>query len=339
MVNIFLIPYTFARHLSMALWCGVVGVLAWWTVLTAIVQGGLDWRPGWDGPLLLGSIAAGVSMASVLGEANLLRRALLGRVWRTALAGALAFALSLLWYGLWHAVSLRLFYGPSAFAADAIDTSLVSLSFRFGAFGAAGLGTGLACAAVRRGKGLLTHAAAGIASGLAGGVTWHLLSANLRFSLSTGDLYLAGAGMGLAWGLVFGLLAWGIPDALYAGWIRVLSDYRHGHRIPVDGADGQARERYVGHFPRGLDVFLPVQEGVMELHLSVAVDKDRTYRARGLSLKPTLVRRFLERVDLCYDPQRPAPLETRLSSGDRILLGEGDQEAELEFLMLPREEQ
>lgn len=339
MVNIFLIPYTFARHVSMALWCGVVGLLSWWVVLTAIVKGGLDWIPTWDGPLLLGSIAAGVAMASVLGESNLLRRPLLGRVWRTALAGALAFGLALVWYGLWHVVSLRLLAAATDLAADALDASLVSLSFRFGAFGAAGLGTGLACAIVRRGQGLATHAAAGVASGLAGGITWHLLSANLRFGLSTGDLYLAGAGMGLAWGMVFGLLAWGIPDSLYAGWIRVLSDYRHGHRIPVDGGDGESRERYVGHFPRGLDVYLPVQEGVMELHLSVAVDKDRAYRARGLSLQPTRVRRFLERVDLRYDPRRPAPLETRLSSGDRILLGEGEHEAELEFLMLPREEQ
>ena len=55
----------------------------------------------------------------------------------------------------------------------------------------------------------------------------------------------------------------------------------------------------------------------MEVHLSVAVDKDRAYRARGLSLQPTRVRRFLERVDLRYDPQRPAPLETRLSGGGR----------------------
>ena len=76
----------------------------------------------------------------------------------------------------------------------------------------------------------------------------------------------------------------------------------------------------------------------MEMHLSVAVDDQHRYFARGLSLAPTTVRRFLERVDLSYDPSRPAPLETRLSSGDRIMLGNGARVAELEFLMLPREE-
>lgn len=339
MVNIFLIPYTLARHASMALWCGVVGLISWWLVLTAIVQLGWDWRPGWDGPLLLSTVSAGIAMASILGEANLLRRKVWGRVWRTALSGALAFGLSLFWYWLWNVFSLRLFFSASELSADAMDPSLVSLTFRFGAFAAAGLGCGLACGAVRGGRGLMTHGAAGLASGLAGGIAWHLLGANLRFGLSTGDLYLAGAGMGLVWGVSFGLLAWGIPDTLYAGWIRVLSDYRHSLRIPVDGDDGKARERYVGHFPRGLDLYLPMEEGVMELHVSVAVSKDRTYKARGLSLQPTLVRRFLERVDLRYDPRRPAPLETRLTSGDRIVLGEGDHSAELEFIMLPREEQ
>jgi hypothetical protein len=94
----------------------------------------------------------------------------------------------------------------------------------------------------------------------------------------------------------------------------------------------------VGHFPRGLDLFLPVEEGVLEMHLSVTVDAKRRFTARGLSLYPTQVVRFLERVDLRYDPRRPAPLETELSSGDRIRIGDGTVESELEFLLLPREE-
>jgi hypothetical protein len=75
----------------------------------------------------------------------------------------------------------------------------------------------------------------------------------------------------------------------------------------------------------------------MEMHLSVAVDEKQRYSARGLSLQPTRVQRFLERINLQYDPRRPAPLQTRLSSGDRIELG--DSGTELEFVMLPKEEQ
>ena len=89
---------------------------------------------------------------------------------------------------------------------------------------------------------------------------------------------------------------------------------------------------------RCLDVWLNAEGQVMELHLSVAVDGEQHYKARGLTLQPTVVRRFLERIDLRYDPRRPAPLETRLSSGDRVVLGQGDQATTLEFIMLPREE-
>jgi hypothetical protein len=124
---------------------------------------------------------------------------------------------------------------------------------------------------------------------------------------------------------------------LYAGWLRVMSWNRYSRRIPVDALDGAPTERFVGHFTRGLDLFLPVEDAVMEMHLSVAVDEKQRYSARGLSLQPTRVQRFLERINLQYDPRRPAPLQTRLSSGDRIELG--DSGTELEFVMLPKEEQ
>ena len=74
----------------------------------------------------------------------------------------------------------------------------------------------------------------------------------------------------------------------------------------------------------------------MEMHLSVAVDEKQRYSARGLSLQPTRVKRFLERINLSYDARRPTPLQTRLSSGDRIELG--DDGTEVEFIMLPKEE-
>ena len=107
-------------------------------------------------------------------------------------------------------------------------------------------------------------------------------------------------------------------------------------RIPVDAADGTPSERFVGHFTRGLDLFLPAEDEVMEMHLSVAVDEKQRYSARGLSLQPTRVKRFLERINLSYDARRPTPLQTRLSSGDRIELG--DDGTEVEFIMLPKEE-
>ena len=207
------------------------------------------------------------------------------------------------------------------------------------AFFVGGLASGVAAAVVRKGHGLFSHLAGGAASGLAAGAAWHLLGADLKFEYSFGDLYIAGAGMGLSWGFFYGLLTWSIPDELYAGWLRVLSGYRHGRRIPIDPLDGSAKERFIGHFPRGLDVYLPLEAQVMELHLSIAVDAERRYKARGLTLQPTLVRRFLEQVDLSYDARRPAPLETRLASGDRIELGAGEDQAEVEFIMLPKEEQ
>ena len=339
MVNIFLIPYTALRHLSMALWCGVAGLIAWWLVLTAIVVGGADWPPSWDGPILMCAVSCGVAMASVVGEVNLRRLPMIGRLWRVALAGLLTAVFTLAWYGLWSFVATAVLFSGDAFSADAQDSSLVSLTFRAGAFAMGGFGGGCATAILRKGRGVVSHMAGGLAAGLAAGAVWHLLGSNLASVLSSGDLYLAGAGMGLTWGLVFGLLTWGIPDELYAGWLRVLSPYRYGRRIPVDSLDGRAKERFVGHFPRGLDLYLPLEEGVLELHVSVAMDSRRRYRARGLTLQPTVVRRFLERVDLRYDPARPAPLETELSSGDRIVLGEGETRAELEFIMLPREEQ
>ncbi len=367
MLNIFLIPYTWLRHFAMALWCGVAGLLAWFAVLSLIVSGKVYWPPDADGPTLMVCVSAAVAMAAIAGEGSLRRLGPLGQLWRIALTGALSAFFTSIWYAFWHAMAGSLLFSGDQWAEDAADASLVSLTFRIGAFAMGGLGSGCAvlmlriidgvsgealrrrAAKKRQESGLapiphiprtnpsfLSHLAGGLAAGLAAGMCWHLLGSGYEYF--SGDLYLAGAGMGLAWGFTFGLLTWTVPDELYAGWVRVLSDYRYGRRIPVDALDGSAKERFVGHFPRGLDLYLPAETAVSELHVSVAVDGKRQYKARGLTLQPTLVRRFLERINLRYDPQRPAPLETRLSSGDRIFLGEGDQQTELEFIMLPREE-
>jgi hypothetical protein len=316
----------------MALWCAGAGMMAWWLSLAWIYYQGAWWAPSMDGFVLMSAISGAVAGAHILGESNLRRHGLVGRLWRVALAVALAVGFTGLWYLFWHGAIQPLVF--NAWAEDAGDSSLVSLSFRLGAFGMGGLACGCATSAVRKLAGVVPQMAAGLTAGLCAGAAWHLLSSTV---LGT-DLYLAGAAMGGVWGLVYGALAWGIPDELYAGWLRVLSPNRYGLRIPVDAPDGAAKERFVGHFPRGLDLFLAVDEGVQELHCSVYVDKEQRYAARGLGQQPTQLRRFLEQVDLSFDPARPAPLETELRSGDRIIIGNGQQESELEFILLPREE-
>jgi hypothetical protein len=186
---------------------------------------------------------------------------------------------------------------------------------------------------VRRGKGFFNHFFGGMVAGGFGAAAWHWLGHQV-----VGDYYLAAAAGVFVWGTLHGLLLWAIPKSLYAGWIRVLSDFRYGYRIPIDHVDGSPSERFLGHFPRGLDIFLPVEHGSAELHASVLVDNDHRYAVRGLSIRPTVVRRFLEMLDLRWDPARPAPLETELHQGDRLSLSDGVADTVVEFVLLPKEE-
>ncbi len=340
-MNIFLIPYTWMRHLAVGLVSAAGGLLAWWVAL-ALASHVASWPASWDGPVYLGIVGAVTAGASVLAEGSLRREAPRRRLWTTLASGGTggiaAGLLAALWLGL-----LAPALGDGA-DADIAAQDLVTLRYRAPAFALAGLGCALGPILVR---GILkrgslasagAHMGAGIAAGLAASAAWFVAGYG-TFAFGSGALYHAGAaGAGVFSGL-FGLLAWGIPDSLYAGWLRIMTDNRMGRRIPVDAADGQPRERFVGHYPRGLDLFLPAQDGVMELHLSVLVTRNQRYLARGLTLQPTAVHRFLETIDLRYDPRRPAPLETQLSSGDRLALGPPGQRTEVEFLMLPREEQ
>ena len=307
-------------------------MMAWWLSLGFVYYQGASWDPKYDGVILMGAIAASVAGAHVLGEASLRRRSPLQILWRVALAFGLALLFTAIWYGIWHGVVQGLLFRP--WEEDVADSSLVTLSFRSGAFAMGGLATGTSTMFLRKAAGFIEQLGAGVTAGLCGAAAWYLLSSTV---LGT-DLYLSGAAMGLVWGGVFGLLAWGIPDELYAGWLRVLTPNRYALRIPVDALDGSAKERFIGHFPRGLDLFLGVEDGVQELHVSVYVDEQQRYAARGLGQQPTQVKRLLESVDLSYDPSRPAPLETELRSWDRIRIGNGQQQAELEFILLPKEE-
>lgn len=329
-MNIFLIPFTPLRHTAVAAACAVFTLVAWWGFLT-VSWLGAPWSQSWDGAIFLGSLAGAAGGGSIFAEGSLRRWPL----WKRASMGLLGTVLSLLfalaWYWAWTGL-----VGPALLGDDGADATLVSLRHRLLAWVAAGFGAGLGAMLPRRFRGALSHLVGGLVAGLVGGLVWYVVGYS-AYPFAK-DLFWASALGAVAFGFTFGLFAWGVPDELYAGWLRVLSDTRHGRRIPIDGADGKPRERFVGHFPRGLDLFLPADQGVMELHASVLLNRDGEFRARGLTLQPTLVRRFLERVDLSYDKRRPAPLDTRLASGDRLILGPPGKQTVVEFLMLPREE-
>ena len=330
-VNIFLIPYTWYRHLAMGFWCAAWGLMIWAAVLTAFVKVESLWGRSMDGIILMSALSGGIAFASIAGEALLRRRSVFSGAWRLVLAVGTTVAVCMAGYWFFTGVVNRVLFSDQA-ALDSLNPSLVSLRYRVGVFASAGFASGVGPLIVRRFRGWFSHCVGGLVAGLAGGIAWHLLN----YQGAGSDLFYAGAALGLVWGFVHGVLCWGLPDELYAGWLRVMSWNRHTRRIPIDALDGAPSERFVGHFTRGLDLYLPADDEVMEMHVSVAVDAQQRYSARGLSLQPTRVRRFLERINLSYDAQRPTPLQTRLSSGDRIELG--DSGTELEFIMLPKEE-
>jgi hypothetical protein len=364
-VNIFLIPYTGFRHLSMALFVGAATTLAWWGVLTWIVflgpllHGWLYWPQWLEGLVFLSTVSGAAGAASVLGEGNLRRRAVKWRIVTTATSFAVTFALTA---GAFLATrSLVTYLSTIQYAHLAEDPSVVTLRFTLTTWATAGAASGLGPWIVRKFQrvtmrafnvggdavrprasawsdrflSLFLHTGAGTAGALAGAIVWHVLG---LYAFLQGDLYLAAALGATVWGFVHGLLAWPIPDDLYAGWIRVLSPEDYGLRIPIDREDGLATERFVGHFPRGLDLHREAEHGVAELHASFVVDEAHNYRVRGLTILPTTVSRLMEQVRLDYDPRRPAPLEADLKMGDRIRMGEGANSSEVEFLLLPKEE-
>lgn len=328
-MNIYLVPYTWARHAHVALITGSCALVAWWVLAVWVGTVGAVWPVGADGPIFLGVVAAAIAGASLLAEGGLHRHGVKWFLKRIPLAIGIAMLVA-----VGGALALRGVLGavlPDNLGTDAADPTLVSLRYALLPFAVAGFGSALGATVARRLQDTWIHLGAGAASGMFGAGAWYLCNRWLFY-----DLYLAGAMAALAWGLGFGLLAWAIPDSLYAGWLRVLSGSRFGRRIPID-ADGP-KERFVGHFPRGADLWMPVEEGIQELHVSISVDDKQVYRAHGLSQHPVLLRRFLEKLDLRYDPRRPAPVVTRVHSGDRLVIGDGQRASELEFIMLPREE-
>ena len=351
-MNIVLVPYTWTRHLAVALFTGSAALVAWWVMLFGTVHVrpviGIWFTHGAEGAFLLAFAAGAIAAASLAAESTLRRMELWYAVPATVAAGFFAGLFTLITYGVLTVVVGVL--TPSRLEDLVADSSFSSFRFKFLQWGFAGAASGIAPFFVRVAlwrKWLIgwDHWGGGIASAAIGAAVWHALAyfgvkvpgTDPIVWIIAPDMYLASA-MGLfTWGFLHGLLVWGIPDELYAGWFRVLRGPRPGHRIPIDRLEGGPAERFVGHFPRGLDMNIPAEAGVAELHVSFVTDGKHRYAVRGLSQQPTLVHRFLERVDLRYDARRPAPMETELSSEDRIYLGD-KQQTVVEFLLLPKEE-
>jgi hypothetical protein len=337
-MNIYLVPYNWTRHVVVAVAAATTALLTWWTLLhvrvwmgPTLYEWGLLYARGAEGPLFLGLTAGAIAFASVLAEHSLRRTGLL---WRAAFSLGAALV-AFLWTVIGFLI-LALLVG--LFAREPMreivsDPALASHRHHVWMWIAAGIGAGLGPLIVRRGKGFFAHIGGGIVSAGAAAALWQYLGYHILQ-----DLYLAAAMSVFLWGLLHGLLVWGVPDELYAGWVRVLTPYRYGYRIPVDRVDGAPSERFIGHFPRGLDLFLPVEQGVAELHTSFVRNAHGEYTVRGLSQAATIVKRPLERIDIRYDPSRPAPLETQLQSEDIVIMSDGRNETRLEFVMLPKEE-
>ncbi|MBA2321880.1 MAG: hypothetical protein H0V89_12090 [Deltaproteobacteria bacterium] len=364
-MNIYLLPYSWARHVAVAWVVAGAAAIAWWLTLMFVLllgpwfwQAGMMWKQGVEGALYLANVSGAIAFTSLYAEGALRRRAVTWRWFYALTAGFFAWSGTLTAFLFWSYVGPLFVSDP--YIEVMVDPSLVTLRYRMMMWLFAGLASGAAAWFVRmihktlanrwsvgldvgwikRPVGMFAflaelfyHLGGGAAGGLVGGALWHTFG---FYSDLAGNLYLGAALGAVAWGLLHGLLCWGVPDDLYAGWIRVLSHDRYGVRIPLDSQSGTV-ERFVGHFPRGLDLYLPVERGVAELHASFLADEHQRYSVRGLSVSPTVTRRFLERIDLRYDPRRPAPFETELEMEDRVQLGE-KSEASVEFLLLPREE-
>ena len=345
-MNITLLPYTWSRHLAPALVSGSVAVVLWWLFLAYPVLiaplSGMGIRPEGEGPLLLGVVSGAVAALSLGLEGRLRREGVIAAVGLPIAAFIVAWLLTVVTVVVFQAALP--FVAGKKMAVLASDPAFVALRYRLWSWLAAGFWAGAATFAARAfwyraWWRFFDHLGGGLAAGSIGAATYHIMYTYGFPPLGVArDLYLATPLALCAFAFSFGLFVWGIPDELYGGWLRVMTGPRAGYRIPILKSDGTAVERFVGHYPRGLDVNVPVEAGAAELHVSLLNDGTTRYAVRGLSQAPTQVKRMLESVDLRYDPSRPAPLETDLHMEDRVLLGTGAQTTDIEFLLLPKED-
>ncbi|MBM74973.1 MAG: hypothetical protein CMK59_06210 [Proteobacteria bacterium] len=336
-MNIILIPYTWMRHFQPALWCGFFGAIAWWLFLSWFLLVGPFWAPSFDGTMWCSLLAISVSGGMILSEANLYRWPFRRRLWKLITVASASFGLVLLFNWFFILLLSLILNDP-----DVQNPYVVSLKLNICTFVSAGLATGFSVQMVRGWQSwftFLNYIISGLNAGILAALAWSLFHSFLPQSALSAylgyDLFWSGLISNVLFGVLFGLGSWTIPDELYAGWLRILSTQRFGHRVPIDAGGGAPKERFVGHYPNGLDLFLPFELGVQELHISVHKSQDNEFILRGLSQEQTRLKRIFEWVNIHYDPNRPAPYEASLKAGDQITLGES---AKLEFLILPREE-
>lgn len=272
--------------------------------------------------------------ANVLGEAGLRRWSVKEILKKLSMVFGVSSLLSLALFNLWT------FLQGLIFDEQGLQHAML-LKYRLGDFVCAGLITGLSVLIAQKWDGwknALTQVLAGLFAGL-GAAAFRMLpyfAAQPLPEYFSHDLYQASALYFVVFGFLFGVAARGIPEELYVGWVRVLTGSRFSQRIPIDAIEQKNKERFLGHYPNGLDLFLPANEGVLELHASIVhAPSTNQYVLRGLSLEYTKMKRMFEWARVDYDPQSPVPREVELKNEDRIELGKN---TEIEFLILPREE-
>jgi len=374
-MNIRLIPYHWTRHLSVGLFVAGIATVMWWLVLNLFVVvfpmlvpddptvNSLVLDQFYEGLFLMLMLSLAIAPSAILAEGILRRHAAQWILFKMFLAGFLGFlftALSvfLLDYILfslgtsWENSPEPILGGPAT----------AGMRYKVGAWVLTGISSGFAVYFSRITWFLImklrdrfqakipkfiklpqeyvvlpsyfNHAFGGLASGLLAAVVWHLLNYHLL-----GDFYLASAMGFMTMGFMFGTLVWAIPPDLYSGWFRVLSHHRYGQRLPILGPNAEFSERFIGHFPRGLDLFVESEHGVAEIHASFVGDRSGKYAVRGLTQSPTTLKRFLERMDLTYEANSPVPLEADLKMEDILIMGGAGPKTEVEFLLLPKEEE
>lgn len=329
-MNIFLIPYTWVRHFQFAIWSGLCGLLFWWFYLLSLTQGWAFWAASWDAFITNALLVTAVVSANVLGEASLRRWTIGVRLRKIILAAGVAIGCCLLFNWTWHLLASMML--------DDIGSvhHVVALKYRWGDFVGAGLAVAAGLLTVERWKErpkkfVMQYILGGVFAGLCTGAMWSIAS-----DYWMQNLYWAGAVMFAIFGASFGLAVRTIPNDLYVGWVRILSGSRFGHRIPIDAKNNRPKERFVGSYPNGLDMFFPFEEQVQPLHGSIVhLPQDGTYTLRGLSQYHTKMVRMLEWAKLDYNAASPVPMEVQLNNEDRIELGD---QVVVEFLILPREE-
>jgi hypothetical protein len=331
-MNRSLTPYSWSRHVSEALIVCAWVVVAWWGVVTLLIDLGpafdMAWDPWLDTYLYFGTFAATIAGSSVATEQVHLRRPVAKRMVSTLTAGGTALLVAVL--GISVIRVMTGFVVSDGMRPLVESGSLVTLRYSVLIWLWAGFAGALGPLVVRRGASWRVQLGAGLVAALFAGAVWHMCTRILFL-----DLYYASVAGPLVWAFFYTSLAWPFPDQIYAGWIRVLSGPRAGHRIPV-GEGTETIERIVGHYPRGLDLHLGANDGVAELHASVLRRSNGSFAVRGLSQSPLLLKRMLEHIDLRYDVRRPAPLEADLKMEDKLIFEHKEGTTSVEFLLLPR---